>query len=393
MKIGILGCRGIPNAYGGFEQFAEYLSKGLVERGHDVYVYNSHKHPYQKKEWQGVNIIHCYDPEYKIGTMGQFIYDFNCIKDSHKRNYDIILQLGYTSSSIWGNLLPKEATIITNMDGLEWKRSKYSKKVQHFLQWAEKRAVETSDYLVADSLGIQTYLKKKYTVNAVYIPYGAHLFITPDEQILQHYQVKEYNYFMLIARLVPENNIEPILKGFADASSTAPFLVVGDHTTKYGTYLKKQFASNHNIRFLGGIYDLTHLNNLRCFSSLYFHGHSVGGTNPSLLEAMASKALICANKNAFNQAILGKDAFYFENDRDITTIINSFSEANNITKIDANYDKITALYQWERIIDTYERYLLAAHQQSTDQPITESFVLKLEKSMSINILKKYHDSN
>ena len=77
MKIGILGCRGIPNHYGGFEQFAEYLSKGLAERGMDVWVYNSHNHPYQNSEWNGVQIIHCYDPEFKIGSAGQFIYDFN----------------------------------------------------------------------------------------------------------------------------------------------------------------------------------------------------------------------------------------------------------------------------------------------------------------------------
>ena len=101
MKIAILGTRGIPNYYGGFEQFAQNLSKYLVIKGHDVYVYNSHNHPYQENLWNGVKILHCKDPEYILGTFGQFIYDFNCILDSRKRNYDIILQLGYTSSSIW----------------------------------------------------------------------------------------------------------------------------------------------------------------------------------------------------------------------------------------------------------------------------------------------------
>ncbi|MFZ4549682.1 MAG: glycosyl transferase, partial [Bacteroidales bacterium] len=98
MKIGILGTRGIPNHYGGFEQFAEYLSVGLLELGAEVWVYNSHNHPYQEKVWKNVNLIHCFDPEYKIGLAGQFLYDFNCILDSRNRNFDILLQLGYTTN-------------------------------------------------------------------------------------------------------------------------------------------------------------------------------------------------------------------------------------------------------------------------------------------------------
>ena len=100
MKIAIFGTRGIPNHYGGFEQIAQFLSEGLCKKGHEVYVYNSHNHPYQSNKWNNVNIIHCYDPEFKLGTIGQFIYDLNCSLDSRKRNFDIILQLGYTSSSI-----------------------------------------------------------------------------------------------------------------------------------------------------------------------------------------------------------------------------------------------------------------------------------------------------
>ena len=128
MKIAILGTRGIPNHHGGFEQFAEYFSVYLAQKDFDVLVYNSHDHPYKEKTVSRGYIIHKYDPESKIGTAGQFIYDFNCILDARKRNFDLILQLGYTSSSVWGWLLPSQAFILTNMDGLEWKRSKYRKK-------------------------------------------------------------------------------------------------------------------------------------------------------------------------------------------------------------------------------------------------------------------------
>ena len=125
IKIGILGTRGIPNAYGGFEQFAQYLAAGLVKMGHSVTVYNSSTHPFRESNWEGVEIVHCYDPENKIGTAGQFVYDYNCIRDAAKRNFDILLQLGYTSSSVWHRYWPKNAVNIVNMDGLEWKRTKY----------------------------------------------------------------------------------------------------------------------------------------------------------------------------------------------------------------------------------------------------------------------------
>jgi glycosyltransferase involved in cell wall biosynthesis len=353
MKIGIIGTRGIPNHYGGFEQFAEYLSAGLVERGHEVTVYNSHTHPYQESEWNGVSIIHCNDPEHKMGTVGQFFYDRNCIRDSRKRDFDIILQLGYTSSSVWGRLLPRKQSIVTtNMDGLEWKRSKYSKKVQRFLQYAEKLGVKHSDYLIADSVGIQLYLQEKYQRTAVFIPYGAHLFEQPDSSILDKYEVTSGDYNMLIARLEPENNIQTILDGMRGSNET--FLVVGKHDTPFGIKMKERYKEYSHIRFVGGIYDLNDLNNLRYHSRLYFHGHSVGGTNPSLLEAMASNALICAHNNIFNESVLGRDSFYFSSAEDIKQLNETIDPSVHTDKIEANREKIQNQYSWDRIIEQYE---------------------------------------
>lgn len=116
---------------------------------------------------------------------------------------------------------------------------------------------------------------------------------------------------MLIARLEPENSIETILDGVVLANLQRPFLVVGKHNTTYGAFLKQKYALQAQIQFVGGIYDIEVLNNLRYYSNLYFHGHTVGGTNPSLLEAMASNSLICANDNPFNRYILEDDAIYF----------------------------------------------------------------------------------
>src|ERR1700733_12147755 len=162
MKIGIIGTRGIPNQYGGFEQFAEKFSTKMVEKGHDVIVYTSHRHPYNESHYKNVQLVRCFDPEYLIGTAGQFIYDFNCIRNCRSQDFDIILQLGYTSSTIWSWLYPKSSILVTNMDGLEWTRAKYKKATQYFLPHAEKRGVHYSHYLIADSKGIQAYLLDKY---------------------------------------------------------------------------------------------------------------------------------------------------------------------------------------------------------------------------------------
>ena len=356
MKIAIIGTRGIPNNYSGFEQFAEYLSQHLVKSGHEVYVYNSHNHIFQENEWRGVNIIHKYDPEYLIGTFGQFVYDFNCIWESRGRKYDIILQLGYTSSSVWGWLLPKKPTVFSNMDGLEWKRSKYSKKVRRFLKYAEKLAIKTSDFLISDSLGIQKYLKTEYGHDSEYIAYGAELFNTPSEPIISQYNVEKGEYNMLVARFEPENNLEMILDGLVASKTDDVFLVVGKHETKFGIYLKDKFKAYKNIRFLGGIFNIEHLNNLRYWSNLYFHGHSVGGTNPSLLEAMASNCLILAHENDFNKGVLGEDAHYFGNSEDVSKLMelrkNDFPHF-----IENNRKKINNQFRWNLINQKYEDFM------------------------------------
>jgi len=359
MKIAILGTRGIPNHYGGFEQFAQYLAKGLTEKGYDVTVYNSHTHPYKEKTWNGVRIIHCKDLENKIGTAGQFIYDLNCILHSRKQQYDVILQLGYTSNSLWGWLLPKNAVVTTNMDGLEWKRTKYSSVVRKFLKHAEKLAVRYSDYLIADSMGIQEYLNTKYNKTPVFIPYGADLFVNNNSSILDEFDASPYNYDMLIARLEPENSIEIILDGKVKSNSERKFLIVGKHLTPYGEYLKKKYSLFPQIQFIGGIYNIDKLNNLRYYSNIYFHGHTVGGTNPSLLEAMASKSLICANDNPFNKYILEKDALYFKTSDDVASHFKTIKYDLPIYQqmIENNKKKIEEKYTWNNIIDQYADHL------------------------------------
>lgn len=360
MKIALLGSRGIPNEYGGFEQFAEVLSQGLAAKGHEVTVYCSDNHSYKGEKYGEVKLVHCYDPEDKIGSAGQFVYDLKCMLHARKQKYDIIYLLGYTSSSIWQRILRNKAIIVTNMDGLEWKRSKYSVKVQKFLKFAEKWAVKQSDYLVADSLGIKQYLTEEYSVDSTFHPYGCHILKNADENYLSTYRLQPYSYDMLIARFEPENNIRMILEAYSKSDIKRKLVLIGNYqVTSFGKEMFEKYGSNPRLCFLGALYNQKELQNLRYFSNLYFHGHSVGGTNPSLLEAMGDSCLILYHDNVFNKSIVGNDGFAFSNANELTKLIDKTELGDYGDMILANIKKIEEIYNWETIIDNYEKYFLS----------------------------------
>lgn len=370
LKIAILGTRGIPNHYGGFEHISEYVSAGLVKRGHSVTVYNSHNHPYTNDTWNGVNIKHCFDPEFMIGTAGQFVYDLNCLIDARRQKFDVVLLMGYTSSSVWGRLYPQNSAIITNMDGLEWKRSKYSKPVQQFLKYAEKLAVKYSHFYISDSRVIKEYLEDKYHINSQYIPYGADVYSEYEREQLTNGEAQKEDYFLLMARMEPENNIEAILEGFNNSNSSKLFKVLGDTGNRFGKFIRHRFKNDERIQFKGAIFDNAKVRALQNNSYLYFHGHSVGGTNPSLLEAMASEALIAAHNNPFNKSVLNTDAYYFSDSEEVRYLVETVRRAGNErVMIKNNLDKIAFQFSWEKIVDEYESFITECYQRKQHERI------------------------
>ena len=364
LKIAIIGCRGIPNYYGGFEKIAECISVGLINKGHNVTVYNSHNHPYRQNDFHGVLIKHCYDPEYKLGTPGQFIYDWNCIQHARNQNFDVLLFLGYTSSSVWGKFFPKKPVIISNMDGLEWKRSKFNYMTRQFLKHAERWAVKYSNFYIADSIVIQKYLQNKYHIECKYIPYGSEISALNDNSLLPFYHISKQEYFLLMARMEPENNIETILDGFNKSNSHKKFLVIGNTNNSFGHKIQKKFRTDKRILFAGAIYDTAITHSLKFFSSLYFHGHSVGGTNPSLLEAMGSGSLIAAHQNEFNRSILQQDAYYFQSAKDVEQLVESVHrDKKEEQMVQNNLLKIERKYNWHDIIEQYNDFIIQCYNQ------------------------------
>lgn len=363
MKIAFISTRGIPNNYGGFEQFAEYISVGLVRRGHEVVVYSPHFHPYREPDYKGVRIKHIYSPE---KWMGSFFYDFLSLRDALKKEkFDIIYEAGYTSivpAYIWFNVKRiKYPLFTTNMDGLEYKRTKFNKWVQKFVFWEERMAVKHSHYLIADNMGIHDYYKEKYGKESKFLAYGADVHEDYDVDVLKEYGLEAGGYFIVVARLEPENNLFMAIEGYLASNQYGkhPLVVVGKTNTPYGEHLVERYGRDRNIRFVGGIYDFRKLNSIRHYSYAYFHGHSVGGTNPSLLEAMASGCFILAHDNIFNRAVLGENALYYGSTDAATEMLDGIDQAVSTHKkeyTERNLEVIRRDYSWEKLVDEHEEY-------------------------------------
>lgn len=354
LHIGILGTRGIPNQYGGFEQCAQYLAEGLAEKGHDVTVYNSSLHSYNRSRWNGVTIIRATDRENRLGTSGQFLYDLNCILDARKRAFDVIIQLGYTSSSIWFWLWPRHTRHIVNMDGLEYKRSKYSPAVRQFLRWAERLATLRANLLVADNPAIEAYLRPKYSRTIRMISYGASPPGPVDEGIIGQLDLQPHAYHLAIARIEPENHIRELIEAHAAANSPFPLVIVGGTGTKLARELT--MSKPRGVFFTGALYDKAALDALRENALVYFHGHSVGGTNPSLLEAMACGCTICAHDNPFNRSVLEDGACYFSGLPELTEVMKHPPGEDPARKWKTiNLARLEQRHQWSSIVDAYEQ--------------------------------------
>ena len=367
MKIAFVSTRGIPNNYGGFEQFAEYISVGMAQRGHEVVVYSPKFHPYQESTYKGVRIKHIYSPETWMGSsVGSFFYDFASLRDALKKeDFDIIYEAGYTSiipAYIWFNVKKRKRPIFTtNMDGLENKRSKFSPMVRRFLDWEEKMAVKYSHYLIADNMGIHDYYKEKYGKESKFLAYGADIHDDFKAEYLEEFGLKSEEYYILIARLEPENNIVMAIEGYLHSKENGrrPLIVVGKTNTPHGKELVEKYGNERNVEFVGGIYDFKKLDSVRHFSKAYFHGHSVGGTNPSLLGAMAAGCFIFAHDNIFNRAVLKENAFYYLSADKVTEYLNridTIAEGSKIQYTARNIEVIRNEYSWESLIDKHEKY-------------------------------------
>lgn len=367
IKFAIIGTRGIPANYGGFETFAEEVAVRMAEKGISVLVIGDNGYDSNETEYKGVQIRKTKSS--KPGNPLKFYKESLDIALENEATF--ILMCGVGGSMLIPFYSKKGANIAVNPDGLGFKRDKYAwwKKVLFFSQYMV--ASKIPKYIVCDSIGIQEYYKKKFgrSKNSLVIEYGTYI----NQYLNKRITRAEYEsfqlpyapgeYHLIVSRLEPENNVEISIKAYIEKKRKFPLVVVGNTNTPHAQHLLQY--KNEDIHFIEGVYNKEKLQLLRAGAFSYWHGHSVGGTNPSLLEAMGSSNLCVCHNNIFNQEVVKESGLYFRSHSEASLIFNQI-EANDFNG-DLFRNGVLArakdYYNWNRIT---ERYLELAVKAQTE---------------------------
>ncbi|ODS90857.1 MAG: hypothetical protein ABS45_14515 [Comamonas sp. SCN 65-56] len=365
LRIAILGARGIPADYGGFETFAEQLATRWAARGHAVTVYAEHggaRPP--DHEYCGVHVRYRRRPSW--GSASVLAYDCACLWDA-RRGYDLVYMLGYGAA--WACWWPRLSgtPVWINVDGLEWARSKWSRLARTYLRLMEWVATRSATRLIADAQAIAEHFRQRYSRGAPcsFIAYGAEP-VRADEcdastLTLTRWNLEPGRYLLVVARPEPENHLLEIILGYLQQPMDCPLIVVGAVTGATGYQRALLEHASVRVRFIGGVYDPGLLRCLRVHAACHLHGHSVGGTNPSLLEAMACGNWIIAHDNPYNREVARDAASYFSTPDELARCLQAWRErtAAEQARRAARARQIVAQhYDWERIVDAYEALAL-----------------------------------
>lgn len=379
----IIGSKGIPAKYGGFETFVEKLTEyqksdrikyhvACMNLGDNLYG-NGKKH----FEHNGADCFNIDIPA-KIGPARAILYDLKAIKYSinlakiNKDNqpifYILACRIGPFMKNIQSEIHRIGGKVFVNPDGHEWLRAKWSKPVRKYWKESEKLMVKHSDLLICDSKNIEKYIcknYKQYSPKTIYIAYGTDL--TPSNFNNHSFEVKDFfkknnlevnEYYLVVGRFVPENNYEAMIKGFMKSNTNKDFVIITNPDgNKYykELQLKTNFDTDSRIKFVGTVYNQDLLKYIRENAFAYIHGHEVGGTNPSLLEALATTKINLLFDVGFNREVARDSAFYWEKTT-LKPLINHVENlTNNIENLVDNPKEIMRKnYSWESIIDSYE---------------------------------------
>ena len=350
-RVFLIGVRGIPNRYGGFERLVEVLAPHLARQGHEVTVFcEGGAVPPPDDLWQGVH--RRFIPVKTTGPRGTLAYDWRSVGNVPRGAVALIF--GYGTAVYQWRLRRRQVRHAVNMDGLEWQRQKWGPLARLWLRLNERAAVAFADVLIADHPTIQSDLQRRLGAASTMIAYGVDL-PTPAAPAAAALPqgLQPEGYLLVIARPEPENQIHLLLQAHARSGARLPLVVVGQFDANaYGRELRRQFPE---VRFLGPIYDATRLETLRRQCLLYLHGHSVGGTNPSLIEAMAAGAPVVAHDNPFNRWVLGDRGGWFFGDVDALSSILAKppSDASRRAAVAAARQSCRDRFLWADILAAY----------------------------------------
>ena len=355
MKIAIVGIQGLPNQYGGFETLSEFLVKYLGKE-HEFTVYCSGVDQREKpKEYKGAKLKY-----YDITSHGGkgILFDCKCLWDAARGDYDVILILGFGPGPLMP-FLPQsiKKKCILNFGGLDWKRDKWSKKAQWVIKTCEKLLVKNSAIVVSDNGKIRDYVTDEYGKDSALIAYGGDqaspLPIT--DELREKYPFLNEKYAFEVARIQSDNNIEMLMKAFIKAQEM-PLVLVGNwKSTEWGRKMKAQYENEKPLILLDAIYDKSILDVLRSNCYLYVHGHSAGGTNPSLCEAMYLGLPILAYSNGYNENTTNHQARYFKDADELCQMVKTIKREELDAMRPLMKQFANEHYRWEGIAKEYEK--------------------------------------
>ncbi len=368
MKVAIIGSRGYPYVYGGYETVVKELSERLVRKGVEVHVYNQRN--LFKDRPATVNDIHIhYIPTLPQKSLNQIIYCFLALLRATFSSADVILVLNLAAGPMgWIPKITGKKTII-NTDGLEWLRPKWrglGAKYFYFGAWA---ATKLYDQIITDAEAMQEVYLKEFDTRTTVIAYGAPPFKRLPEEHINTLGLKKNEYYLIVGRLIPDNNADMIVRGFNKASSGKKLVIVGDvsYRDTFAFNIKK--TATENVIFLGYIKDPDVLMSLYQHCFVYLHGHQFGGTNPAMLKAMSNQCAILALDTPFNREMLNNGEFgmFFE--------LSSTAVAHEMNMIEREEEKVSVLrgkvkngltekYNWDAIADQYKSEFIKLIQNS-----------------------------
>lgn len=360
----ILGIRGVPAQHGGFETFAEKLSLFLVEKGWRVTVFcqeDGEGVPWESA-WQGVRRIHI--PVSKAGAAGTVIFDWLAIRHA-RMEHGLFLTLGYNTATF--NILQRlrGQTNVINMDGIEWRRDKWGLIAKAWFWLNERFGCWVGNHLIADHPKIKEHLATRVSADKItMIPYGGDAVLGADASLLVTYGVEPGEFSIIIARPEPENSFLEMVRAFSLKPRNHKLIVLGNFTPDKNRFHREVMAAASNeVIFPGAIYEASVVQSLRFFSRLYLHGHRVGGTNPSLVEALGAGCAVIAHDNHFNRWVAGPEAAYFKDEVACAEIFDALlSDDSAVSRMKAaSYARFQERFTWPQVLREYEELLLRWH--------------------------------
>ena len=361
MHVLILGTRGVPSKHSGFETFAQDFALFLQSRGHEVTVYCQLEQGETAREdmWRGIRRVMIPAGE---GSLGTIIFDWKAIRHSMRQKDTVVLTLGYNTGVF--NVLYRfnGQPNIMNMDGIEWKREKWSLPARIWFWLNEWAGARVANHLVADHPEIGRHLSRHTADKKIaVIPYGADAVTSAPVGPIEKYDLTSKNYYLVIARPEPENSILDIVRAYSLRQRNMPLVILGKYKTDVNRFKASVVeAAGPEVMFLGAIFDRDIVRSLRVHARGYFHGHRVGGTNPSLVESLAAGNAVIAHDNRFTRWVAGDGARYFRTVEDIDGILETLNQdpAQLLAMEESSRKRYHEAFTQEKILTAYEDLLL-----------------------------------